>query len=89
MIKETSKRMTYLGACQTPVMELSFESQPSWSFHSNPSRHGAFIRIPSVMEVSFESQPAFTCSKLTIKTLEQGVELDQYLHRSYCQAKLK
>ena len=39
--------MTYLGACQTPVMELSFESQPSWSVHSNPIRHGGFIRIPA------------------------------------------
>ena len=31
----------------------------------------------SPVKIKIMSQPAFTCSKLTIETLEQGVKYDQ------------
>ena len=56
----------------TPCMVLKENLTEMFSFHNNKA-FGSPQRIPRKLS-DYPSQPVFTCSKLTIETLEQDVK---------------
>ena len=67
----------WTGICKVSVNPISVNIS-SQCFHFIPPENTGQEWVKEFTRESFEpSQPAFTCSKLTIETLEQGVKYVQ------------
>ena len=71
--------MTYLDSCQTSVMERFWENCKGLkNLHPvNFVKFDGVLSAPLSNNFWFCFKLGFTCSKLTIKTLEQGVKYVQ------------
>ena len=63
---------------KTAVRHLCFTCEPKHCFVVNPF-HATDLLLQSLKISENHTQPAFTCSKSTVETLEQGVK---YVQRS-------